>query len=553
MRPASKIILHRADTPASGQSQTDTGAARLPDELIADQIRRLELFAAVGAGLWTFGLITDVALAPLVVSGAMSSVVIRAIHIVAVASAALMYLYVRYAPHTAETKRNVGLVFFLWNCVGVAAMNAISQNGWTIPASGFPVFQLSWCAIAILVFSMIASAPPRRLLFATLAAASADPLAVWVAHLLGVSVPSAAYVAVLYLPNYVCAIVGLMPSLMLHRLGTKLRRAQELGSYRLLERLGQGGMGEVWRAEHRLLARTAAIKLIRPDVIGTSSDEDARRMLLRFEREARATASLHSPHTIQVFDFGTTGEGSFYYVMELLSGRNLESLVREFGPVPANRAIFLMRQVCHSLADAHARGLVHRDIKPANVYVCRMGLEYDFIKVLDFGLVKLPHRDTMTRTLATADERTSGTPAYMAPEVILGGADVDRRADVYAVGCVAYYLLTGQLVFEAETSMRMLLQHVNDIPVPPSQRSEMPIPPQLDALVLACLEKDPNKRPQNAEELFRMAICCTACDGWTNDAAKSWWTTHLPDLCGPLTIDAFDSKANQPSGAFIPS
>ena len=181
-------------------------------------------------------------------------------------------------------------------------------------------------------------------------------------------------------------------------------------------------MGEVWEAKHRLLARRAAVKLVRPELLGASSDVEARLVLKRFEREAQATAALSSPHTIQVFDFGSTDDGTFFYVMELLMGRDLESLVREFGPVPAARAGFLLRQVCHSLADAHARGLVHRDIKPANIYVCRMGLEYDFVKVLDFGLVKLNNQVSGERiqTLMTADQRTTGTPAYMAPEIILG-------------------------------------------------------------------------------------------------------------------------------------
>ena len=261
-------------------------------------------------------------------------------------------------------------------------------------------------------------------------------------------------------------------------------------------------------------------------------------MLKRFEREAQATAALSSPHTIQVFDFGTTDEGVFYYVMELLMGRDLESLVREFGPVPAARAGYLLRQVCHSLADAHARGLVHRDIKPANIYVCRMGLEYDFVKVLDFGLVKLNDQtsDERIQTLMTADQRTTGTPAYMAPEIILGEANVDRRADVYALGCVAYYLLTGQLVFEADTPMKMLLQHVQAQPVPPSQRTELPIPPEIDELVLACLQKDPNKRPQNAEVLFEMACGCKTCDCWSSDLAKTWWEKHLPEFTGALSL-----------------
>ena len=156
-------------------------------------------------------------------------------------------------------------------------------------------------------------------------------------------------------------------------------------------------MGEVWRARHQLLARDAAIKLVRPEVLGARTEAEARVVQRRFEREAQATASLSSPHTIQVFDFGMTRDGAFYYVMELLAGRDLETLVREFGPVPADRAIFLLRQVCHSLADAHARGMVHRDIKPANIYVCRMGLEYDFVKVLDFGLVKVRDRGRRRR------------------------------------------------------------------------------------------------------------------------------------------------------------
>jgi serine/threonine-protein kinase len=293
-------------------------------------------------------------------------------------------------------------------------------------------------------------------------------------------------------------------------------------------------MGEVWRAQHRLLARDAAIKLVRPELLGAGSEADARLVLRRFEREARATAALTSPHSIHVFDFGATNDGNFYYVMELLSGRDLESFIREFGAMPAERAIFVLRQISHSLADAHAHGLVHRDIKPANIYLCRMGLEYDFVKVLDFGLVK--HRKRAAdQTLATIDHQTTGTPAYMAPEVILGETDVDRRADVYSLGCVAYYLLTGQLVFEADTPMKMMMQHVQGVPVPPSQRTELRIPPELDAIVLACLEKDPNKRPQNAEQLLRIAHDCRTCEGWTHAAAKTWWERHLPDLTGPLT------------------
>jgi serine/threonine-protein kinase len=278
------------------------------------------------------------------------------------------------------------------------------------------------------------------------------------------------------------------------------------------------------------------VKLVRPELLGAGTDAAAAVMLRRFEREAQATASLSSPHSIRLFDFGVTEDRTFYYVMELLTGRDLDSLVREFGPVPADRALYLLRQVCHSLADAHARGLVHRDIKPANIYACRMGLEYDFVKVLDFGLVKYHDKAAVQETLAPADHTTTGTPAFMAPEMILGNGEIDRRADVYALGCVAYYLLTGELVFEAKTPMQMFLHHVQTPPIPPSQRTELPIPRELNDLVMACLEKNPDRRPQDAAELFRMARNIRFVQGWDTDSAQSWWEKHLIELTGPLTV-----------------
>jgi serine/threonine-protein kinase len=446
-----------------------------------------------------------------------------------------MYWYARHCTHSPHIKTDVSLAFLLLNGVGVAILNT-----WLVPPSILPTVHLSWITVGILIFAMIAPASPRKMLVAALVTASMDPLALWIAYLLGEPVTSLPHAVILSLPNYACAVVAVLPSHVLYKLGNRLREAQELGNYQLVELLGHGGMGEVWRARHQLLARHAAIKLVRPEVLGARNETDARIVLRRFEREAKATAALSSPHTIQVFDFGMTREGTFYYVMELLVGRDLEGLVREFGPVPADRAIFLLRQVCHSLADAHARGMVHRDIKPANIYVCRMGLEYDFVKVLDFGLVKVREREVFGDTLVTLDQTTTGTPAYMAPETIVGEAEVDRRADVYALGCVAYFLLTGQLVFDADTPMKMLMQHVNAKPVPPSQRTELSIPRELDELVLACLEKDPAGRPQNAEELFRMAIGVHTCGAWSQASAREWWQRHLPDLTRPLTLSDAD-------------
>jgi serine/threonine-protein kinase len=308
-------------------------------------------------------------------------------------------------------------------------------------------------------------------------------------------------------------------------LGTEVKRARELGSYRLEEKLGEGGMGEVWRARHRMLSRPAAIKLIRPSSAGDGragvSDEAVR----RFQREAEVIARLRSPHTVELFDFGIAADGAFYYVMELLDGLDADSLLRRFGPIPAERAIYLLRQVCHSLSEAQSCGLVHRDIKPANIFLCRYGEEYDFVKVLDFGIVGAVRDPAATSPVHTQENAVHGTPLFMAPEQALGTA-VDGRADIYATGCVAYWLLTGQFVFTAETQMGLLLQHAQAPPLPPSARTDMPIPTALDDLVLSCLAKDPAKRPQSARELSLRLAEVEGASAWTQDRAREWWVTH---------------------------
>jgi serine/threonine-protein kinase len=469
------------------------------------------------------------------------------VEILGLTSSVAMFVYARRSSKAADRAGMLAIAYMLVNAFAVAVLNA-----WMVVPFKVPAMYVSWNAVTILVFSMVAPLSPRRMLAASLVAASMDPMIGWIAHSRGAEATSALSTFVFYLPNYACAAVATLPAHVFQRLGRRLRQAQDLGSYQLVELLGRGGMGEVWRAEHRLLARNAAIKLVRPEVLGAGSEADARLILRRFEREAKATAALSSPHTIDIFDFGITNDGCFYYVMELLHGRDLESLVREFGPLPSDRVMFLLRQVCHSLADAHARGLIHRDIKPANIYLCRMGLEYDFIKVLDFGLVKFKDRASMQSTLMTVDHRMTGTPAYMAPEIILGESDVDRRADVYALGCVAYYLLTGELVFEADSPMKMLMQHVQAEPLPPSQRTELPIPRELDDIVLACLQKDPDKRPQNAEDLLRIACTCRTCETWNQETATRWWEKHLAEFTGPLTLTASyaeDVPASTPAPA----
>jgi serine/threonine-protein kinase len=312
---------------------------------------------------------------------------------------------------------------------------------------------------------------------------------------------------------------------MVYWLRLRLKRAREIGSYELLERIGQGGMGEVWRARHRLLARQAAIKLIRSELLG-STYRTREAALRRFEREARDTAALRSVHTIDIYDFGVTEDGDFYYVMELLDGISLQHFVERFGPMPPERVVFVLRQVCHSLSEAHTRGLIHRDIKPANILLCRLGPDDDFVKVLDFGLVK--HVQASPGTMLTGQGETAGTPDYMAPEIALGSEVLDGRADIYSLGCVAYYLLTGVPVFSRQAALATVLAHVHEDPVPPSECSEYEIPAALEALILQCLAKDPAARPASAIEFGDRLTETVAPDAWTMEAARRWWNLHEP-------------------------
>jgi eukaryotic-like serine/threonine-protein kinase len=240
------------------------------------------------------------------------------------------------------------------------------------------------------------------------------------------------------------------------------------------------------------------------------------------------TAGLRSPHTVQLYDFGVNDTGSFYYVMEFLNGLDLHQVVTRFGPQSAERVTMLLRQACRSLAEAHERGLVHRDIKPANVFVTRLGTEYDYVKILDFGVVK--DQSGRDATMLSNQNIVQGTPAFMPPEIVLGESPIDGRADLYSLACTAYWALTAQTVFNAGNVAQMLLQHVQAQPVRPSARSELVIPEQLEAIVMQCLEKDPAKRPSSALQLdFQLArVPCET--PWTNERAQEWWEAHVPEV-----------------------
>ncbi len=388
---------------------------------------------------------------------------------------------------------------------------------------------VSWLAVWITLFPLVLPASTALTVATGVVTACTSPAAMWLLHLQGHPWPPPAVQMFTFLPNFVAAGLSSFPSIVLSHLRRAVSEARVMGSYRLEELLGEGGMGEVWRASHRMLARPAAIKLIRTERLAQVTGDEAKTLLQRFDLEAQVTASLTSPHTVALYDFGVTEEGTFYYVMELLHGLDAESLVERFGPVPAGRCVALLAQACDSLEEAHGRGVIHRDIKPANLHVGRMGRRWDMVKVLDFGLVLREGVAGRAEARLTAPDQVGGTPAFMAPEMVLGRA-VDGRADLYALGCVAYWLLTGTMVFEGRTSLEVIMRHVDAVPVPPSQRTDLPVPRELEELVLACLAKDPAARPADASALRRGLRAVPVAEPWTDDDAERWWQAHVPEL-----------------------
>ncbi|MCB9831368.1 MAG: serine/threonine protein kinase [Planctomycetes bacterium] len=334
-------------------------------------------------------------------------------------------------------------------------------------------------------------------------------------------------VAVLLIWSIMVAAVATIASQVIYGLRRKVSRARQLGQYHLETRLGSGGMGEVYRASHAMLRRPTAIKLMRAEVAGRDG-------VARFEREVQLTSSLTHPNTIAIYDYGQTPDGVFYYAMELLDGVDLEQLVQRTGPIEPARVIFLLAQVCGSLAEAHALDLIHRDIKPANIFDCRRGGRHDVVKVLDFGLVKNLDEDT-DLTLATGIQ-VMGTPRYMSPESVSDIDHVDARSDIYSLGCVAYYLLTGEPPFDGSTAIEVLGKHLHTRPQPPSERLGRDLPADLEALVMRCLAKNPADRPGRVGELEEALLACRDAGGWSEREARVWWEEksallEIPEVC----------------------
>jgi hypothetical protein len=312
----------------------------------------------------------------------------------------------------------------------------------------------------------------------------------------------------------------------MRQLHEKAHEAERIGQYRLKEVLGFGGMGTVYLAEHVLLRRPCALKLIRADQAGDP------RTLIRFAREVQATATLTHWNTVEIFDYGHTEDGTFYYVMEYLPGMNLEDLVEQHGPMPPERAVHFLRQVCQALREAHSIGLIHRDIKPSNIFACERGKVYDVAKLLDFGLVKGMGMGNDGVKL-THEGAFTGSPAFMSPEQA-AGQQLDARSDIYNVGAVAYFLITGELLFNRTSALQMLHAHAYE-PLVPNQQFQQIVPADLQRVILRCLEKDPDRRYQDATTVDKALAACACAGQWSQEHAEGWWRQHGNGTTSPAS------------------
>ena len=432
-------------------------------------------------------------------------------HLSACAVLLLMWIAVRRSELSASR------LHFVDAAGTVASLGLYACMAGNMPAAWRPEMLYLLIVITILLYraSIVPSKAPRTAWISTLAAAPAPVLASAIySRSAPAEVSQGQAVAYAFLWAALTVLLATLVSFVTFRLRKSVARARRLGQYTLGEKLGEGGMGIVYRAEHEMLRRPTAIKLLPP---GSAGEEN----LKRFEREVQQTARLTSPHTVSIYDFGRTPDGLFYYVMEYLDGINLEDLVHQAGPMAPGRAVRILRQVCAALSEAHGIGLIHRDIKPANIILCERGGFPDIAKVLDFGLVRQISGTTDPRL--TAEDVLRGTPQYLAPEAIRNAENVDARSDLYALGAVGYYLLTGTEVFSGRGPLEIIHHHLQTEPESLSRRLGKPVPPKLEALILATLSKNPDDRPESARALADALHACDDVPAWDETDARRFW------------------------------
>jgi hypothetical protein len=453
-------------------------------------------------------------------------------HAAAIAVAGLQWLLCRGGRRSSKELNLIDVGGLVGSMALYAALIVSEASGFehaiAVQSAGAEVLLIALVMIALVVtHAIIVPATVRRMFWLSSAAAAIGPITAYVVtaksfplevlqHKPWLPLNEAMYVAMW---AFLSVAVATIAARVIHGLQQRVRDANEIGQYTLEEKIGEGGMGVVYRARHALLRRPTAVKLLAP---GRAGEEAVR----RFEQEVQLTSALTHPNTIAIFDFGRTPDGIFYYAMEFLDGITLEDLVAHTGAQPPARVAHILRQVCGALVEAHGIGLIHRDIKPANLMLCVRGRIPDQIKVLDFGLVK-EHGAEAAAGLSMSGALI-GTPAYLAPEAIRDPASVDARSDLYAVGAVAYHLLVGEPVFAGKTILEMCAHHLHSEPVSPSQRTGRHIPASLDRLVLRCLAKDPAARPTSAAEIITELDGIDGLGAWTVADAQRWWQEEAP-------------------------
>jgi hypothetical protein len=403
---------------------------------------------------------------------------------------------------------------------------------------GFAPFS-GFVGVSVMIFGralIVPSTAKRTAVVSTLAVlpliAVTAVLVAWYPHQL--LIPPVLQISLIVLWSAISVFITSFGSGVIYGLREQVREARQLGQYTLLDKIGEGGMGAVYRAKHAMLRRPTAIKLLPPDKAGE-------RQLARFEREVQLTAELTHPNTVAIFDYGHSPDGVFYYAMELLDGVDLHTLVQKFGPQSPARVNHILRQVCGALVEAHERGLVHRDIKPANIFLCHRGGVPDVVKVLDFGLVKDLQRggDELTDMNMVA-----GTPAFISPEAITAPESLGPLSDIYAVGGVGYFLLTGEQVFLGATVVEVCTHHLHSQPEPPSERLGASLPRGLEALILRCLAKKPDDRVASARELKRELELQPEATEWDEEEAEAWWDEMAEELSRKEPTKADGSSAS---------
>ncbi|HXY38588.1 MAG TPA: serine/threonine-protein kinase [Vicinamibacteria bacterium] len=515
------MIHHLSRRPSRGTTQD---ASR---EALAFYQRRVALFGLVGAGLSSafvvFGLFqrltTGVAYerAPGVL-----------FHLAGAATAAAMWLLCRAGGRSLGFVKTVETVGFVGSCLAYEAM------AWSIPLIGRPDMLVLF-VLSLVVFGRAVYVPssPRRTLALGLVVGLPLPVGAYLRYhgiepaqfaLLGPALNLRTIEELargggigLGFSFLMAVLLATGASNVIYGLRREAREARRLGQYTLEEKLGEGGMGIVYRARHAMLRRPTAVKLLPRDRAGEAS-------LARFEREVQLTASLTHPNTVTVFDYGRTSDGIFYYAMELLDGASLDSVVSVGGRLLPERVTHVVYHIASALSEAHQVGLIHRDVKPANIILCRQGGTDDVPKVVDFGLVKDLERGTDVSL--TQGDVIAGTPLYLSPEAITAPDAMDARSDLYSLGAVGYFALTGTHVFEGRTTVEVCAKHLHDAPERPSRRIGCPLPQDLEAVLLACLAKQPGERPATAAELCRRLESCASFGQWTPEKASAWWREH---------------------------